>query len=120
MSTRSSIPIADPNLLDQPAREQIRLETVLHAFADPVRMGIVRDLAVGRSDMSCISFHLPVSKSTATHHFRVLREAGVISQHKRGTARVSRLRYEDLDALFPGLLDSVIHGDRAQRARDLA
>ncbi|GGV31201.1 hypothetical protein GCM10010495_54610 [Kitasatospora herbaricolor] len=94
--------------LPEPAPTEIRLEAVLHALADPVRLRIVRDLADGHSEMSCIAFNLPVTKSTSTHHFRVLREAGVIRQHRRGTARMSTLRREDLAALFPGLLDSVL------------
>jgi len=54
------------------------------------------------------SFDVPVTKSTCTHHFKVLREAGVIQQRQRGTARLNALRREDLDARFPGLLDSVL------------
>jgi DNA-binding transcriptional ArsR family regulator len=94
--------------LPEPALDEIRLESVLHALADPVRLRIVRELAAGHSEMSCIAFSLPVTKSTSTHHFRVLREAGVIRQHRRGTSRMSTLRREDLAALFPGLLDSVL------------
>ncbi|CAM5386110.1 hypothetical protein SMICM304S_02349 [Streptomyces microflavus] len=52
--------------------------------------------------MACIAFDLPVSKSTTTHHFKVLREAGVIRQHYEGTSRMSRLREDDLEARFPG------------------
>ncbi|MET9614749.1 ArsR/SmtB family transcription factor [Kitasatospora indigofera] len=111
-STGTSVaarPTAAPALaLPEPALDEIRLEAVLHALADPVRLRIVGELAAGHSEMSCIAFGLPVTKSTSTHHFRVLREAGVIRQHRRGTARMSALRREDLAALFPGLLDSVL------------
>ncbi len=51
---------------------------------------------------------LPVTKSTTTHHFRVLRESGVIRQVYRGTAKMNGLRRDDQDDLFPGLLDSVL------------
>ena len=51
---------------------------------------------------------LSITKSTATHHFRVLRDAGVIHQVEDGTARLNSLRREDLDARFPGLLDAVL------------
>jgi hypothetical protein len=51
-----------------------------------------------------------VSKSTCTHHFRVLREAGVVRQQPDGTARLNTLRREDLDARFPGLLDAILDG----------
>jgi DNA-binding transcriptional ArsR family regulator len=94
--------------LAHPAREEIKLESVLHALADPIRLRIVRELAEGHTDMACMAFGLPVSKSTSTHHFRVLREAGVIRQHYEGTARMSQLRQDDLDAVFPGLLTAVL------------
>nr|WP_098008888.1 metalloregulator ArsR/SmtB family transcription factor [Streptomyces sp. sk226] len=99
-----------------PRPEEIRLEAVLHALADPVRLRIARELADGHEDMACIAFDLPVSKSTSTHHFKVLREAGVIRQHYDGTSRMSRLREDDLEALFPGLLAAVLEGARRSAA----
>jgi DNA-binding transcriptional ArsR family regulator len=107
----------DAAVLPEPAPPEIRLEAVLHALADPVRLLIVRALADGHQEMSCIAFDLPVTKSTTTHHFRVLREAGVIRQHRRGTSRMSTLRRDDLGALFPGLLDSVLTGAARQAVR---
>lgn len=94
--------------LTHPKPEEIRIENVLHALSDPIRLRIVRELAAMHEDMACVAFGLPVSKSTATHHFRVLREAGIIRQHCYGTSRVSRLRHNDLDSLFPGLLAAVL------------
>jgi DNA-binding transcriptional ArsR family regulator len=55
-------------------------------------------------ERTCGSFDLPVTKSTCTHHFKVLREAGVIHQRQEGTSRLNTLRREDLEARFPGLL----------------
>ncbi|MGP3924975.1 ArsR/SmtB family transcription factor [Streptomyces sp. 8N616] len=103
--------------LDHPARDQIRLEDVLHALADPMRMRVVRELADAEGELSCSVFDLPVSKSTTTHHFRVLRENGVIRQVYQGTAKMNGLRRADLDALFPGLLDSVLEAATRQAAR---
>ncbi|MBD0706974.1 MULTISPECIES: ArsR/SmtB family transcription factor [unclassified Streptomyces] len=94
--------------LDHPEREEIRLEAVLHALADPVRLLIVREMAREDTELSCSCFDLPVTKSTSTHHFRVLREGGVIRQTYRGTAKLNSLRRADLDALFPGLLAAVL------------
>ncbi|MDQ0864591.1 ArsR/SmtB family transcription factor [Arthrobacter globiformis] len=96
-------------LLTHPKTEEIRIENVLHALSDPIRLRIVRDLERGHEDMACMAFGLPVSKSTSTHHFRVLRESGIIRQQYHGTSRVSQLRRDDLDSLFPGLLDAVLH-----------
>ena len=81
---------------------------MLHALSDPVRLRIVAALAATAEQPSCGSFDLPVTKSTCTHHFKVLRDAGVISQRLQGTARLNSLRREDLDARFPGLLASVL------------
>jgi DNA-binding transcriptional ArsR family regulator len=93
--------------LAHPSREQIELAAVLHALSDPMRLQIVAALAAGE-ERTCKSFGLPVVKSTCTHHFRVLREAGVIRQRLQGTTRMNSLRRADLDARFPGLLDSVL------------
>lgn len=108
---------ASTRLLEHPAREEIRLESVLHALSDAVRLRIVRELAAAETELSCSYFVLPVTKSTTTHHFRVLREAGVIRQDYRGTAKLNGLRRDDLDALFPGLLDTVLAAAEAQSAR---
>ncbi|MBB1258844.1 ArsR/SmtB family transcription factor [Streptomyces alkaliterrae] len=103
--------------LEHPARDAIRLESVLHALSDPVRLSVVRRLADGPPEQVCSSFDLPVSKSTCTHHFRVLRESGVINQVYRGTAKMNALRDADLEALFPGLLAAVLAAARAQDGR---
>ena len=100
--------VQDTDHIAQPARSEIELAAVLHALSDPIRLRIVAALAVAGEEPSCGSFDLPVTKSTCTHHFKVLREAGVIQQRQRGTARLNALRREDLDARFPGLLDSVL------------
>jgi len=99
--------VSEPLL--HPAREEIELAAVLHALSDPMRLRIVAVLAAGE-ERSCKSIDLPVVKSTCTHHFRVLREAGVIRQRHEGTARLNSLRREDLEARFPGLLAAVLAG----------
>ena len=103
--------------LPHPAREEIRLESILHALSDPMRLRIVRELAAVSDELSCSHFDLPVTKSTTTHHFRVLREAGVIQQIYRGTAKMNGLRREDLEGLFPGLLDALLDAAVRQAAR---
>ncbi|MEA2145986.1 MAG: hypothetical protein QOG59_1573 [Solirubrobacteraceae bacterium] len=93
--------------LPHPAVHEIELASVLHALSDPMRLKIVHFLAAG-GEHTCKSIDLPVTKSTCTHHFRVLREAGVMSQRLEGTTRLNALRRADLEARFPGLLDSVL------------
>jgi DNA-binding transcriptional ArsR family regulator len=85
----------------------VELVAVLQALSDPVRLQIVRHLAhVG--EVACGTVPVPVSKSTISHHYKVLREAGVIQVRMEGTRRFHALRREDLDARFPGLLDAIL------------
>ena len=90
-----------------PGTGEIELVAVLQALSDPVRLLIVVALGDGR-ERSCKSIALPVVKSTCTHHFRVLRDAGVIRQRLEGTSRLNSLRRADLEDRFPGLLDAVL------------
>lgn len=93
-----------------PTRSEIRIESVLHALADPVRLLFIRELAQrGCEGAPCGAIELPVTKSTRTHHLRILREAGVINMRPEGTARISTLRRDDLNALYPGLLDGILN-----------
>jgi DNA-binding transcriptional ArsR family regulator len=99
-----------------PARGELELGAVLHALSDPVRLRIVAELARSEAEYTCGSFALPVTKSTCTHHFKVLREAGVIQQRPQGTTRLNRLRREDLEARFPGLLQTVLQAAESAAA----
>lgn len=74
---------------------------------DPVRRIIVVQLDASSADIKCGGFDISVSKSTATHHFKVLREAGLIRQYYVGTARMNALRRNEVDQVFPGLLDAL-------------
>ncbi|OON71798.1 ArsR/SmtB family transcription factor [Streptomyces tsukubensis] len=112
-----TIAVPSSRALPHPPRAEIRLEGVLHALADPMRMRVVRELDAGDDELTCSDIDLPVTKSTTTHHFRVLRESGVIQQVYRGTAKMNGLRRVDLDALFPGLLDRVLDGARLEAGR---
>jgi DNA-binding transcriptional ArsR family regulator len=95
-------------VLHHPNQGDIQLPAVLHALSDPQRLQIVRELASDSEPRPCGSIELGVTKSTMTHHFRVLREAGVINQRREGTTKLTSLRRDDLDARFPGLLDAVL------------
>jgi DNA-binding transcriptional ArsR family regulator len=91
-------------------KARLDLQVVLEALVDPVRRSIVTQLAAADDPIRCGGFDIPVSKSTATHHFKVLSEAGLIDQHYEGTSRLNSLRRADLDAAFPGLLDVIVAG----------
>ncbi|TDV53580.1 ArsR/SmtB family transcription factor [Actinophytocola oryzae] len=97
--------------LVHPERSEIQIEAVLQALADPVRLRIVRELArIGCDGVACGAIDLPVTKSTRTHHLRILREAGVIHVRPVGTSRITTLRRDDLDALYPGLMNGILAG----------
>ena len=98
--------------LHHPDVSELDLAAVLHALSDPMRLQIVKSLATG-GPHTCKSIALPVTKSTCTHHFRVLREAGVLRQKLEGTTRLNTLRREELDSRFPGLLDAVLKASTA-------
>ena len=84
-----------------------RIEAVLHALGDPVRLGIVRQLARA-GESSCAALTGARSKSTMSHHFRVLREAGLVATRQQGVTHMNVLRRAAIDAAFPGLLDAVL------------
>lgn len=97
-----------------PAREDLRLATVLAALADPARLLTVRTLArVGESACTELQYAaaLKIGRSTFSHHQKVLREAGILHVEVRGAQRILSLRRDDLDACFPGLLASVLATD---------
>jgi DNA-binding transcriptional ArsR family regulator len=99
------LPVA---VFEYPARDDIELVAVLQALGDPVRLQIVRTIDAGEGAIACHEMGLPVSKSTGSHHLKVLREAGVVKAQVDGTRRYYTLRRADLEARFPGLLDSVL------------
>lgn len=94
-------------LLYHPDKTDISLAGVLYALGDPIRLEIVQQLAT-RGELACAALEIPIAKSTLSHHFKVLREAGVLFCRKEGTQHLNSLRREDLDARFPGLLDAVL------------
>ena len=98
--------------LHHPRTEEIALEDVLHALSDPVRLKIVEAIA-DREERNCSSVEATVSKSTLSHHFKVLREAGVTHTRANGTQRLISLRRDDLEERFPALLDSILAAARS-------
>jgi DNA-binding transcriptional ArsR family regulator len=94
-----------------PQAADLRLPKVLAALADPVRLATIRTLA-GLGDSPCTELHhaagLEISRSTFSHHQRILREAGIIHERIHGAQRILSVRRDDLDTCFPGLLDAIL------------
>ena len=93
--------------MKHPAIETVALSQVLYALSDPVRLAVVRQLAKD-GEATCAALDAGRPKSTMSHHFRVLREAGVLATRTDGTAHVNELRREDLERRFPGLLVAIL------------
>jgi DNA-binding transcriptional ArsR family regulator len=94
-----------------PTRDQIELAMVLDCLSDPTRLAIVYNLAKhdqAAAEMRCGDFNAFSGKSNLAYHFARLREAGLIQTRIAGTTRYMKLRREDLDARFPGLIGAVL------------
>lgn len=94
--------------ITHPEVERLELSEVLHALSDPVRLEIVQTLADRDREVSSGKLQVPVSKSTLTHHLKVLREAGLTRTRTEGVHRFVSLRREDVEKRFPGLLECVL------------
>ena len=101
--------------LPQPDAATFDLAAVLHALGDPVRLELVRALAVV-GELTCAPPGMDVPKSTLSNHWRILREAGLTVTVRDGRHRRMSLRRDDLEGRFPGLLAVVLEGAPSMRA----
>lgn len=99
--------------LYHPTANQITLAGVLYALGDPARLHIVEVLAI-EGEQPCSAFNCNLAKSTVSHHFKILRESGVIYSRKSGTQHLNSLRRDELEELFPGVLEAVLNSCNAQ------
>jgi len=90
-----------------PAIEEVSPEQVFHALSDPVRVEVVRQLAE-QGEASCGTLDRGRPKSSMSHHFRVLREAGLVVTRIEGVSHMNSLRRDELERRFPGLLDALL------------
>ena len=88
-----------------PAMRDVELHVVMQAMSDPCRLAIVRQLlqSKGRA-LACNEVELDVAKATRSHHFEVLRTAGIIFTEMDGTKCMTSVRRAEMDKRFPGLL----------------
>ena len=86
----------------------VTLDAVLQALADPVRLEMVRRLAVADADLPCGGLYEDVAKSTASYHLALLRESGLLEQYVVGNRKFNRLRIAEVEKALPGLLTSVL------------
>jgi DNA-binding transcriptional ArsR family regulator len=92
---------------ESPRPEDMALTRVLSALSDPLRLGLVQLLSDG-TERQWGELDAPVSKSTLSHHLKVLRSAGITETREEGTRCYVKLRSSDVDQRFPGLLRDVL------------
>lgn len=95
--------------------ESVKLPDVLHALADPIRLGLVRLLSDGE-ERAWGQLDAPIAPSTLSYHLKVLRSAGITRTREEGTRCFVRLRSEELEERFPGLLGTALSLSRDDRA----
>ena len=105
--------IKDMTRFIHPSLKDVPLASVLHALSDPTRLAVVRALDQNRATdgagMSCnCAAPEGLPRATMSNHFAILRAAGLVEGRKEGTKVIHRLRREEVDLRFPGLLDAVL------------
>lgn len=100
-----------------PDLKDIDLATIFFALSDPIRLRIVRQIGNFNKEYTCAELQPDgIVKSTVSHHFKVLRESGIIYTRIEGTNRFVSLRHDELEARFPGLFTSIINITNADAA----
>ncbi|WP_304171713.1 transcriptional regulator [Phenylobacterium aquaticum] len=95
-----------------PSIDDVRLEAVLHALSDPVRVAIFAAIAGADCALTCSTFssvnERAIPKSSLSQHFKVLREAGLIRSERQGVEMRNVSRCAEVDGRFPGLIAAII------------
>ena len=106
--------------LFHPPIEDVTVEGILHALSDPVRVAIFSDLANSDCTYNCSTFlnvtEKKIPKSTLSHHFKALREAGLIRAERRGVEMHNTSRCPEIESRFPGLIAAIINAHNVQMA----
>jgi DNA-binding transcriptional ArsR family regulator len=105
--------------LFHPSIEEITVEAILHALADPVRVALFAEIVTSACPQSCSSFlgisGKAVPKSTLSQHFNVLREAGLIHSERRGVEMQNSSRCAEIERRFPALIPAILAAHTAQQ-----
>src|SRR3546814_2853319 len=98
-----------------PYMTDVSMEGVLKALGDPTRLAIGHMLADGAArPKSEVWDAFATSKATCAHHFKTLREAGLVVYEIHGRTHDMRLRGPELEERFPGLIDAVTGAETAE------
>src|SRR3954471_3304266 len=104
--------------LFHPAIEDVTVEGILHALADPVRVAIFSGIVGAKCPLACTNFagvaDRRVPKSTLSRHFTTLREAGLIRSERQGVEMHNTSRCAEIEERFPGLIRAIVEAHAAQ------
>jgi|SRR5882757_6887244 len=104
--------------LFHPSIKDLRVEGILHALSDPVRVAIFARIAASAGSQNCSNFlkisEKDIPKSTLSQHFKILRDAGLIRSERRGVEMQNASRCSEIDTRFPGLIAAIIGAHRVQ------
>ena len=108
-------PLTHPNI------EDITVAGILYALSDPVRLTIVSELLKEEAGLNCARMtdrlEVEMPKSTCSQHYRILRESGLIVSERKGVELTSRVRAHELEARFPGLLQSILKAHEQETSK---
>ena len=104
--------------LVHPAIEDVPLEAILHALADPARVALFFEIVYQEGPRNCTKLvsvlDKPIPKSTLSQHMRILREAGLIRGERHGHEMRNTSRYAEVNARYPGLLLAIVTAHAVQ------
>jgi DNA-binding transcriptional ArsR family regulator len=107
--------------LFHPAIDDVTVENILHALADPVRVAILAGILASNSSKTCTAFsnvnQTEIPKSTLSQHFKVLREAGLIRSERSGVELRNTARCQEIEERFPGLVTTIVRAHNLQKGR---
>lgn len=94
--------------IKHPNIEQVELTDIMYALADPTRLEIIALLAKAGRKLTCGEIDLNRPKSSMSHHFKILRSAGLVETVIEGTEHMNALRLEEIEQKYPGVLSAVL------------
>ena len=104
--------------LFHPSIEDVTVEGILHALSDPVRVAIYADIVGSDCSYNCSNFlkvsEKEIPKSTLSHHFKTLREAGLIRAERRGVEMHNISRCSEIESRFPGLISAIVNAHKVE------
>lgn len=104
--------------LYHPSSNEITVEGVLYALADPVRVQIMAQLFESSCAQNCSAFlkikGKSLAKSTLSQHFKILREAGLIRSERTGVELKNIPRCSELKERFGPLIENILKAYAAQ------